>query len=156
MDWKQATDLGQEASWLIGKLQRVFDKLAVGEIVVEPPVWEQQERPVHAGGEKKVTALVIKDHLRIAKVFEPHSSESPPKTFGPTVIARSSRIAETAESDIPRWNTPIDARTCERCRRRHGTPFVSSGHKAHICVKTTADGKCRCTVIRPNSNKSGG
>ncbi len=70
MDWTEATDLGQEASWLIGKLQGVFDRLAVGEIIVEPPIWEQKERRVHSGGEKKVTALVIKDHLRIAMKIE--------------------------------------------------------------------------------------
>ncbi len=88
MDWKEATDLGQEASWLIGKLQRVFDRITEGGYLVEPPTWKKDERieqDSEFGAMKVRNVLVLDSHLTVSKVFEPIPLDEPPppKPEGP-------------------------------------------------------------------------
>ena len=43
MDWKEATDLGQDAARLIQELTLLFEKISAGGYIVTPPSWLEVE-----------------------------------------------------------------------------------------------------------------
>ena len=155
MDWKEATDLGQDAARLIDQITLLFEEISEGGYVVVPPSWRRvEESQVRPGSTKALVTLELDDHLQIAKVVDPVPVD------GPLAKAPPSHGPLPHKDQIPRWSARLDEQTCDACRCRHGMTRTES--EVHA-VRCTNPNGCRCLVIDPtahppraNSNKAGG
>jgi len=148
MDWKEATDLGQEAAELIGKLQKVFDDLSQAGYIVGPPSWRQIEQSfVVKGHERALTLIELEDRLTLASVIEPRPIDGPPekvKSSEPWFdVDTGLPLAADGHGEVPRWVANIDAQTCPNCRERDGEAW--DPHQLPHCQNEV----CRCVVGRP-------
>ncbi len=181
MDWKEATDLGQEAARLIEDLTLIFEKISEGGYVVTPPTWQSvEESQVRPGNTKAVVTIELDGHLQIAKVIEPVPDDG---RFGtierievPPDIGTGPRHGPPWWRDgVRRWRAKLDDLTCDACGGRDGmTQTEADVNEFSGC--NSPEG-CRCEMsppplkperppteevhrlggkIRPNSNKAGG